>query len=60
MILLNLQGPRNDDRGGRGSAGGSLVAYLLDIIKIDPMVGLLFEKVLKCRKNGFLGGCDKY
>ncbi|MFV8827555.1 DNA polymerase III subunit alpha [Alkalihalobacterium sp. APHAB7] len=32
---------------GRGSAAGSLVAYLLDITKIDPIqYGLLFERFL--------------
>lgn len=32
---------------GRGSAGGSLVAYLLGIIKINPLdYGLLFERFL--------------
>jgi DNA polymerase-3 subunit alpha len=32
---------------GRGSAGGSLIAYLLDVIEIDPMkFGLLFERFM--------------
>ncbi|MDD3102613.1 MAG: DNA polymerase III subunit alpha [Candidatus Cloacimonetes bacterium] len=32
---------------GRGSAAGSIIAYLLDITKIDPMkYGLLFERFL--------------
>ena len=32
---------------GRGSAGGSLIAYLLGIIKIDPIEhGLIFERFL--------------
>ncbi|MEQ6388676.1 DNA polymerase III subunit alpha [Bacillaceae bacterium S4-13-58] len=32
---------------GRGSAAGSLVAYLLDITKVDPLkYGLLFERFL--------------
>jgi len=32
---------------GRGSAGGSLVAYLLNITKVDPLqYGLLFERFL--------------
>ena len=38
---------------GRGSAGGSLVAYLLDIIKIDPMeFDLLFERFLNSGRMG--------
>jgi DNA polymerase III subunit alpha len=38
---------------GRGSAGGSLVAYLLDIIKIDPMeFNLLFERFLNSGRMG--------
>lgn len=39
---------------GRGSAGGSLVAYLLDIIEIDPIEhDLLFERFLnKTRVSG--------
>lgn len=33
---------------GRGSVGGSLVAYLLDITKIDPLIhGTLFERFLR-------------
>ena len=38
---------------GRGSAAGSLVSYLLDIIKVDPIKhGLLFERFLnKDRKD---------
>lgn len=32
---------------GRGSAGGSVIAFLLDIVKTDPIVyGLLFERFL--------------
>ena len=38
---------------GRGSAGGSLVAYLLDIIQIDPMeFDLLFERFLNLGRMG--------
>lgn len=38
---------------GRGSAGGSLVAYLLDIIKIDPLeFDLLFERFLNSGRMG--------
>lgn len=46
---------------GRGSAGGSLVAYLLDIIKIDPMkFGLLFERFLNAGRMGRWVDCDLY
>ncbi len=38
---------------GRGSAGGSLVAYLLEIIKIDPIeFDLLFERFLNSGRMG--------
>lgn len=38
---------------GRGSAGGSLVAYLLGIIKIDPLdFDLLFERFLNSGRMG--------
>lgn len=38
---------------GRGSAGGSLVAYLLDIIKINPLeFDLLFERFLNSGRMG--------
>ena len=38
---------------GRGSAGGSLVAYLLDIIQIDPLeFDLLFERFLNSGRMG--------
>lgn len=46
---------------GRGSAGGSLVAYLLDIIKIDPLkFGLLFERFLNAGRMGKWVECDTY
>ena len=33
---------------GRGSSGGSLVCYLMDIVQIDPIVhGLLFERFFR-------------
>jgi DNA polymerase-3 subunit alpha len=39
---------------GRGSAAGSLVAYVLDITQIDPIKnGLLFERFLTRTKSGF-------
>ena len=38
---------------GRGSAGGSLVAYLLGIIQIDPLeFDLLFERFLNSGRMG--------
>lgn len=38
---------------GRGSAGGSLVAYLLGIIKLDPLdFDLLFERFLNSGRMG--------
>lgn len=38
---------------GRGSAGGSLVAYLLDIIKVDPLeFDLFFERFLNSGRMG--------
>jgi DNA polymerase-3 subunit alpha len=46
---------------GRGSAGGSLVAYLLDIIKINPLeFGLLFERFLNAGRMGAWVDCDLY
>lgn len=46
---------------GRGSAGGSLVAYLLDIIKINPLeFGLLFERFLNAGRMGAWVECEKY
>lgn len=39
---------------GRGSAGGSLVAYLLGITRVDPLAhGLYFERFLSEDKAGF-------
>jgi DNA polymerase-3 subunit alpha len=39
---------------GRGSAGGSLVAYLLDITGVDPLEhNLLFERFLSPDRAGF-------
>ncbi|EEG76071.1 DNA polymerase III subunit alpha [Dethiobacter alkaliphilus] len=39
---------------GRGSAGGSLVAYLLGIIQVDPLAhGLYFERFLSEDRSGF-------
>lgn len=47
---------RNDvGRGtGRGSVGGSLIAYLLDISKVDPIeYGLLFARFLNPDRNDY-------
>lgn len=39
---------------GRGSVGGSLVGYLLDIHKADPIeCGLIFERFLNLEKNEY-------
>ncbi len=39
---------------GRGSAAGSIVAYALDITKVDPLkYGLLFERFLNPHRKGF-------
>lgn len=39
---------------GRGSAGGSLVAYLLGITEVDPLVyGTLFERFIDPTRNDF-------
>jgi DNA polymerase-3 subunit alpha len=46
---------------GRGSAGGSLIAYLLDIIKINPLdFGLLFERFLNLGRMGEWVECPLY
>jgi DNA polymerase-3 subunit alpha len=38
----------------RGSAGGCLIAYILDIVQIDPLeYGLLFERFLNEGRMGF-------
>lgn len=37
---------------GRGSSGGSLVSYLLDIIRVDPIqYGLIFERFYNAGRN---------
>lgn len=39
---------------GRGSAGGSLVSYLMNITQIDPLkYGLLFERFLDPKREAF-------
>lgn len=46
---------------GRGSAGGSLVSYLLGIIQINPMeFDLIFERFLNEGRMGGVVECDAY
>jgi DNA polymerase-3 subunit alpha len=46
---------------GRGSAGGSLIAYLLDITRINPMdFDLLFERFLNRGRMGFFEDRPEY
>jgi DNA polymerase-3 subunit alpha len=46
---------------GRGSAGGSLVSYLLGIIQINPLeLDLLFERFLNEGRMGKMGDCKAY
>lgn len=46
---------------GRGSAGGSLVSFLLGIIKINPMeFDLIFERFLNEGRMGELKECKAY
>lgn len=46
---------------GRGSAGGSLVSYLLGIIQIDPIeFDLLFARFLNTGRMGSLTECPAY
>jgi DNA polymerase-3 subunit alpha len=46
---------------GRGSAGGSLVSYLLGIIQVNPLdFDLLFERFLNDGRMGFIGECRAF
>lgn len=46
---------------GRGSAGGSLVSYLLGIIQINPIeFDLLFERFLNDGRMGRMEECEAY
>lgn len=46
---------------GRGSAGGSLLSYILDIIKINPLdFGLIFERFLNEGRIGTLEPCRAF
>ena len=45
----------------RGSAGGCLVSYLLDITEIDPLeYGLIFERFLNKGRMGEWAECEAY
>ena len=45
----------------RGSAGGCLVSYLLDITEIDPLeYGLIFERFLNKGRMGAWTECEAY
>lgn len=46
---------------GRGSAGGSLVSYLLGLIQLDPLkFELVFERFLNSGRMGSLEDCKAY
>lgn len=46
---------------GRGSAGGSLVSWLLGIIQINPIeFNLLFERFLNDGRMGFMADCKAW
>ena len=46
---------------GRGSAGGSLVSYLLGIIQINPIeFKLLFERFLIDGRMGYMNECKAF
>ncbi len=46
---------------GRGSAGGSLLSYVLNIIKVDPLqFGLFFERFLNEGRIGTLEECRAF
>lgn len=53
--LIKWADNNNIGRGpGRGSVGGSLLAYLLDISKVDPIkYGLLFSRFLNPERNDY-------
>lgn len=53
--LVKWADNNNVGRGpGRGSVGGSLLAYLLDISKVDPIkYGLLFSRFLNPERNDY-------
>lgn len=53
--LIKWADNNNVGRGpGRGSVGGSLLAYLLDISKVDPIkYGLLFSRFLNPERNDY-------
>jgi len=46
---------------GRGSAGGSLVSFLLGLIQINPLdFDLLFERFLNDGRMGYMKECDAF
>ena len=46
---------------GRGSAAGSLISYLLDLVEIDPLVfDLLIERFLNDVRMGEMNDCEKF
>lgn len=53
--LVNWADNNNVGRGtGRGSVGGSLLAYLLDISKVDPIkYGLIFSRFINPDRNDY-------
>ena len=52
--IMNMVGEEMLTGTARGSAGGCLVAYVLNITQIDPVkYGLLFERFLTPKKKGF-------
>lgn len=52
--IMQIVGAKMLTGTARGSAGGSLLAYVLDITQMDPIKhGLLFERFLSKKKAGF-------
>lgn len=53
--LIKWADENNIGRGtGRGSVGGSVLAYLLDITKVDPLkYGLLFSRFINPERNDY-------
>ena len=52
--IMRVVGERMLIGNARGSAGGSLLAYVLNITQMDPIrFGLLFERFLTSKKKGY-------